>query len=443
MKRLLNNKRGFAFPTVLGTFVLVTGLVAGLFIMVMNMTMMISSDAETSEELFTTRNKIDFFLDNIRANNTLNEDLQAYLGLEVDQIGNSDWYILFDPNHGHQVSSRFQMSSTDGSVGSVGSVTDIEDMMKNVTNVIPPPLSNNPPTFEEDTVIDGDWTINSGLFTLGSTITVAEGAILFIDGDLTLQSTLSIWAGNEITGTVCVLGSLTIDTTLSRTTYVDGDFCIKDDLVLITRGSGDIVFTGNTIAFGSGRFEAIGSANIDMNGDLVILDNLSLLNRSNSGDIRINGDIVVYGSMDMQLQASSGWDIWGNGDIELSGSLIIQDNLTINNSSYNGDVIINSNTIVLDSTNVTLVNGPGGLFGLLRQPGHVTINAHLSVQEDLVLTNTRSQSNIRITGDTYVLGDITPTAPTQRIIYTRVMNSDVLFEMPPLNVGSSIIDIIR
>ena len=425
MKSIIKSKRGFAFPTVLGTFVLVTGLVAGLFIMTMNMTMMVSSDAIHSEELFKARNNLDVFLDSVRTNNSIDHTLREDLNLIWEPIeGTNRIKVYYITSTGQHVTSYIILGSSNGNI------IDIKDLMSSVDNTISSPSwswNEKKHTFNEDTIINGDYII--GNWSGGGEIVVAEGKTLFIDGNLILNH-----GGNkefEIIGNVCVVGNMEVYIHKNSSDFsVDGDLCVGENLTLTNWGNADVSVSGDTNVMGSLEIILDENGDIELDGDLNVQEDLIIRNWG-QGDIEVGGDTVVFGTLSIIITSS--------GDIEFDGNLIVQENLNITNWGQ-GNLQIEGDTLVLGSTSIVITSS-----------GDVELDGDLYVQYDLTVTNW-GQGDVEVEAYAYVLGNVSIVETSSgdvKINFRSASNID--FSMPLIDGSSngdsesdsSIIDIIR
>ena len=140
MKALIKNKRGFAFPTVLGTFVLVTGIAAGLFIMISNMTLLVSSDFESNELNFDAVNNVQIARDLIRKN-------PAFYLDHTDGL-----------NHRNQLISNLNNSVSINEVPNSDNIWRIQSTITDQTIFVDiryiPPTESTPPLDENSTFED-------------------------------------------------------------------------------------------------------------------------------------------------------------------------------------------------------------------------------------------------------------------------------------------------
>ena len=104
------SNKGFALPTVLGIFVFVTSLAAGLFILVMNTTLLVARDIEISEEDFTARNNLTVFLDVVEDQGEINEVLLEILNLQQEQISSTVTRIYYTKSDGQEIQGHVVFS---------------------------------------------------------------------------------------------------------------------------------------------------------------------------------------------------------------------------------------------------------------------------------------------------------------------------------------------
>ena len=446
MKALIKNKRGFAFPTVLGTFVLVTSIAAGLFIMVMNMTMMVSSDSESSEQLFNARNSIDVYLDAVLANESILayedliilDDLRIELGLQPpEQTSDINRVRIF-----YELSSNKQISSyiLFGTTGS--NVITIEDVIDQVSNHESAPLGFNH-SWDEDTVITGDWTINQ---THGEgNIQVADGKTLYIDGQF--QLLVSNQAKFNIVGNVCFLDESTVKSTNQEggnqvNISINGDMCSYDNLVFNSQNQGNIQLNGNLDVEGDLDFIATnqGSHKIDVTGNVSVSGNTNI-ETANQGSFILDGDLNVNGTLD--IKASNGGDhgvnikgdtiVLGNtlletrnnGFIDLGGKLIIDGNLDISGRDYGQGIKVDSDTLVFGNTKIELEQGTEVHFG-----GNLSIDGTFNIKAKV-------NSGVKILGNTIALGNTHfETANQGKIILDGLLNTDGTLNIISKNNGT-------
>lgn len=396
--KTLKSKKGFAFPTVLGTFVLVTGLVAGLFIMVMNMSMMVSSDSESSEEMFHARNSVDVFLDSVRTHKIIDHELRITLGLgwEHDEAANRA-RVFFTTSNGHEVSSYILFGTAAG--------VSLEDEMNQIQNRTNPPAGTNTFSFDEDTVITGNWTINS---SNNGSIVVAEGKTLYIDGDFLVNNT----SGNfDIIGNVVIVGSASLDNFHSGDITVNGNLIVQDDLSFINRHQGDIEINGDTVVYGFTTIDSFHQGDIQLNGSLTVYNELNIINR-HLGDIEIEGDLFVFGNTTL--------DNFNQGDTIFGKDLTVNGNLIIINR-HQGDTIVEGNTVIF-----------GSLYIDLFHQGDIILDGDLIVDGDLEIIN-RHQGDILIKGDAIVF---------QSVMMDLFSEGDIIFD-GNLDAYSNIVAINR
>ena len=263
MKAFFKNKRGFAFPTVLGTFVLVTSIAAGLFIMVMNMTMMVSSDSDSSEGRFEARNKLDVFLDIVESkdvffditephhevnnpNRNFYDDLlnNEFNMLSVTTTAIENQFLVYHKTHTN-ISGRIQYSVASD---------PINDEINNVENSIihgdtdfkvwdeeDPRWNDESGQIEFDGKVDGGITIEDNTIIYGSLDYEHDGG--GPAGSSGATSTIEILDGN----TLLVMGDLELDVggNGAVTIIISGDLYVTGNLILTSRGRGRIEVNGN------------------------------------------------------------------------------------------------------------------------------------------------------------------------------------------------------
>ncbi len=254
MKSIIKSKRGFAFPTVLGTFVLVTGLVAGLFIMVMNMTMMVSSDTDRSNDDFSAINRVQVASDFVMANHSmLTHDYDILRALLIDEpmrvvldeVSDGVWVLWTYADDNENVQNRRIVSST-------------------ISMEMPAPIIQ-----EVDSINEIDFSSN-GTFKITN---------LVIDGS---------FEGTEIKANLIITNNLFIQ---RNDVIFEGFITIEEGNVEVRRIGGNGNLPANDI-----RFNHI----CIVEGDLRIRGN----NSSGTATI-LNGDLIFLGPGEGSQNSSS------------------------------------------------------------------------------------------------------------------------------------------
>ena len=184
------NKKGFALPIVLGTFVFITSLTAGLFILVMNTTLLIARDIEVSNDDFTGRNNLTVFFDVVENEGKVNEAWLELLSLEKEIISNTITRIYY---------TRINGKEFEGYV--IFSGTEFDSIPPDAEIIAPGVSPGTNPTFNVDTLIESDLVVQTG-----NNLTVAEGSTLFIDGDFIIDTSSRF----TVDGLIIVRGNLII-----------------------------------------------------------------------------------------------------------------------------------------------------------------------------------------------------------------------------------------
>lgn len=324
MKRLKSN-RGFAFPTVLGTFVLVTGLVAGLFIMVMNMTVMVTSDSVRAEDEFEAMNRVQVATDYIYLNHhMLKDDFDELSGLIENLFGqdllvniteiekDTAWEIKtqvrgMDNRYVRSTIRMMSSSTTDATDGSNIHFESVDDTLSTqgiILSTFPSgggvsnlgSIGNNEtlmiPSSQYLTAFNVDQHQNH------RTLLVTEPHVLHIKGDFVINGNGTTLNGNfVIDGNLIIQGN---NAHLIGTFYVKGSVCVNrtgNNLALGTQSRQTFLFIDGDVTFSNNKVDnnfsiirsnnlvhtgSVGLASYDWENNNWVLPNFS--ENSNDGD---------------------------------------------------------------------------------------------------------------------------------------------------------------
>lgn len=272
---LINNKKGFAIPVVLGVFVFVLGLVAGLFVIAFNLTYLVSADIERSEESFVAKNQLNVFLDYVSGQTFIDvegEDFKELLGsfeLLVDETKSSAEVVKikhqkFDDYYGFIV------------FGGLSNQNVFEENKKNVSKIEHAGeisfLGTTP--INEKTSIQGDVKL-----TRTTNIVIDENAFLLIEGNLKVDISNGFIG---IEGKLYVTGDLIIKSEGDATTILDIDAFIGGDFKLQTSGNGTTQI--NLRVFNDGEFTitSTGNSSVQISGEINSSGEIVFISRGNS-----------------------------------------------------------------------------------------------------------------------------------------------------------------
>ena len=238
------NKKGFALPTVLGTFVFLTSLVAGLFILVMNTTLFIVRDAETSEDDFRGRNSINVFLDSVESTGTIDDIFLERLNLEKE-IGFNQIDIIYTKINNQEIRGRIilggdEFQDTLDSIIAAGNL--------DITMFATEMPSGNARSYTSNVLVisnEENLTLSNG-----NRIEALNEAIIFIDGNLTI----SIQSRFTITGTIWVRGNFIVDRGGNADLQINGEVRVFGEY-LNTGSNQNVVVLNNTPGITFGEFQ--------------------------------------------------------------------------------------------------------------------------------------------------------------------------------------------
>ena len=272
----------------------------------------------------------------------------------------------------------------------VGSIT-IEGQADPIEN------GNSDVNIDGDAEVVGTFTLSKGVtFTFASgSLTIPSGAILNINGDMTVPSGVTVTNN----GTINVTGSITIDEGATFTN--NGQIYTSSS----TNIKGDGTVKGNSVTEGLGL-----SNNMD-----AIASDLPL-----SGYAYLTSDLTIPASKSISVNAGATLDLRGY-TLTVLGTLNVASNGTVINAGSTGGIVIGTNGVInnsgiLGSTNapvtvsladgedgsVTLANVNGLSFGYKRVVvGTNNVDYYLAISGD---ATKRGQDNgsITVSGTVYV-----------------------------------------
>ena len=266
----------------------------------------------------------------------------------------------------------------------VGSIT-IEGQADPIEN------GNSDVNIDGDAEVVGTFTLSKGVtFTFASgSLTIPSGAILNINGDMTVPSGVTVTNN----GTINVTGSITIDEGATFTN--NGQIYTSSS----TNIKGDGTVKGNSVTEGLGL-----SNNMD-----AIASDLPL-----SGYAYLTSDLTIPAGKSISVNAGATLDLRGY-TLTVLGTLNVASNGTVINAGSTGGIVIGTNGVInnsgiLGSTNapvtvsladgedgsVTLANVNGLSFGYKRIVDGNNVSYYLAISGD---ATKRGQDNGSITVD--------------------------------------------
>jgi len=299
MRKKIMNKKGMSLPAILGITTFLIGTVFVLTTIVLYQARALEADFKYQQEYTNAQQRIDATVDSIIENEDFSteflDDISAFMDVDISQYGSGTLRITSDLSNGSIVSSYlsdlsesislieeyfdydglenafelspfFTPSSLLGnymntffaenfpSIPFVNDFDNIDDIVSYIKDFTDSPgsfteVDASVLTDQNNPTVSGHWYID-GNVTLSNydDLTIPEGYILFIDGDLTLKK------GAVLTGNVVVNGDLEFDArstygTVEATVYTAGDFFTDDYMYLGTSSRPTFILSEGQIKF--------------------------------------------------------------------------------------------------------------------------------------------------------------------------------------------------
>lgn len=348
---ILKQKQGFSFAAMLGIVTFVTILVASLFVFVHNTSILINRDIETEEAYVDAYEKVDATIRIIMRENAVDPvylaGLASFLGISIALQDTGIWKISSPFANGKEVISYFE--ETAGSTTTqdlllqytglepgfiipsfmtvenilasylidyravnfplapeVPDIIDFQDLIDYLITLrnagyfrpkVPTDLQN-----QVNPTVDSNWFVTgSVVIPNNKSLTVLDGFLLVIDGNLTMNQN-SILSGNIIVnGSVTIKGKGGSWETVRATIYMNGTFTgsAKMNLGPVERPA-FVLTTGNVL---------LGN-NTTGHGYFLCVDFLP----SNKGNVTLTGGIYA-----------SGTAVYPNGGVDPNLALLEED----------------------------------------------------------------------------------------------------------------------
>ena len=236
-------------------------------------------------------------------------------------------------------------------------------------------------------IVDAVTTVNNDLNVTGSLIVTGLTELkstLVVSGATTIDDTLRVTNNSSLEGTLSVTGS----TTLNGSTYVTG---LTDNRIVIAGAGGlleddaNFTFDGTNFKIAQGKFEVgVSDGNIRTSGSLTVEDGITI-----NGDQTVNGILTVTGATDLK------------STLVVSGATTIDDTLLVTgNSSLEGTLSVTGHTTLFSGLTV---NGNETVNGVLTVTGNTELGGNLYVSGNLEVLG--SSTNVNIQSTTVEIGD--------------------------------------
>jgi len=236
-------------------------------------------------------------------------------------------------------------------------------------------------------IVDAVTTVNNDLNVTGSLIVTGLTELkstLVVSGATTIDDTLRVTNNSSLEGTLSVTGS----TTLNGSTYVTG---LTDNRIVIAGAGGlleddaNFTFDGTNFKIAQGKFEVgVSDGNIRTSGSLTVEDGITI-----NGNQTVNGILTVTGATDLK------------STLVVSGATTIDDTLLVTgNSSLEGTLSVTGHTTLFSGLTV---NGNETVNGVLTVTGNTELGGNLYVSGNLEVLG--SATNVNIQSTTVEIGD--------------------------------------
>ena len=236
-------------------------------------------------------------------------------------------------------------------------------------------------------IVDAVTTVNNDLNVTGSLIVTGLTELkstLVVSGATTIDDTLRVTNNSSLEGTLSVTGS----TTLNGSTYVTG---LTDNRIVIAGAGGlleddaNFTFDGTNFKIAQGKFEVgVSDGNIRTSGSLTVEDGITI-----NGNQTVNGILTVTGATDLK------------STLVVSGATTIDDTLLVTgNSSLEGTLSVTGHTTLFSGLTV---NGNETVNGVLTVTGNTELGGNLYVSGNLEVLG--SSTNVNIQSTTVEIGD--------------------------------------
>jgi hypothetical protein len=254
----------------------------------------------------------------------------------------------------------------------------------------------------------GDWGVTPIIFTQFSSagiINVGDGLVKvgnLISIDLASNSGLTFSGGDLAVASTIAGGGLTLDSGVLNVNSANGGIVVNADNIALTLGTGNdssltigvsgLILNRTTLADnleGSGLTSSGGVLNVVVNPDALEIENDAIdLKDYIVGSRTFQDDITFLGSIEMGLSASGGTALSVEGDVEISDSLYVGDQIfVVGTASFYGDLGVTGSVIFEDTLLVSgdstfesnvVVEGDLGVTGSATFEGDLTVGGQLS-----------------------------------------------------------------
>jgi len=325
------NKKGIALPTVLGIIALLFLITGIVFVLVVDSATLVERNIEITEEQNLGMNKVlaagELLKNEGNFDTVYLTELESYLNVSIVSISDSIWKISYEISNNRNIVSYLSLSSAQSVYDQIFQYTGTEDEFSLDSNITSENLLDGylddfldqnypqliyPQTFESyDEIFNYIYSLTqTGEFVLktpadltsqsnptsgfywyiegdvnmpnNKNLTVPEGQILFINGDLTMNRNSTLRGNVVVNGSFTTIGQGNSVETIIGTVYVRDTFTADRKLFLgenmtpgIILAQGDIFLGNNTSGYGyilGNLIDITGQGSLNLTGGIYVVN---------------------------------------------------------------------------------------------------------------------------------------------------------------------------
>jgi len=325
------NKKGIALPTVLGIIALLFLITGIVFVLVVDSATLAERNIEITEEQNLGMNKVLAAGEILKNEGNFDPvyitELENYLNVSIVSISDSIWKISYEISNNRNIVSYLSLSSAQSVYDQIFQYTGTEDEFSLDSNITSENLLDGylddfldqnypqliyPQTFESyDEIFNYIYSLTqTGEFVLktpadltsqsnptsgfywyiegdvnmpnNKNLTVPEGQILFINGDLTMNRNSTLRGNVVVNGSFTTIGQGNSVETIIGTVYVRDTFTADRKLFLgenmtpgIVLAQGDIFLGNNTSGYGyilGNLIDITGQGSLSLTGGIYVVN---------------------------------------------------------------------------------------------------------------------------------------------------------------------------
>jgi len=325
------NKKGIALPTVLGIIALLFLITGIVFVLVVDSATLVERNIEITEEQNLGMNKVlaagELLKNEGNFDTVYLTELESYLNVSIVSISDSIWKISYEISNNRNIVSYLSLSSAQSVYDQIFQYTGTEDEFLLDSNITSENLLDGylddfldqnypqliyPQTFESyDEIFNYIYSLTqTGEFVLktpadltsqsnptsgfywyiegdvnmpnNKNLTVPEGQILFINGDLTMNRNSTLRGNVVVNGSFTTIGQGNSVETIIGTVYVRDTFTADRKLFLgenmtpgIVLAQGDIFLGNNTSGYGyilGNLIDITGQGSLNLTGGIYVVN---------------------------------------------------------------------------------------------------------------------------------------------------------------------------